>query len=56
MENPDYAKQTPENVKEDVIAAFKSGTTGIMLARKYSEMNLSNLESVGMALDELGLR
>ncbi len=56
MEDPPYAKRTPENVKEDVMAAFKGGATGIMLARKYSEMNLSNLKGVGMALDELNIR
>ena len=56
MENPGYAERTPENVKDDVLAAFRGGAQGIILARKYSEMNLSNLKGVGMALDELGLR
>ena len=56
MENPDYAKRTAENVKNDVLAVFKGGAKGIILARKYSEMNLSNLKGVGMALDELKIR
>lgn len=56
MEDPPYAKRTPANVKKDVLAVFRGGARGIILARKYSEMNLSNLEGVGMALDELKLR
>lgn len=56
MKNPPYAKRTPESVKEDVKAVFRGGAKGIILARKYSEMYLSNLKGVGMALDELGLR
>lgn len=56
MKNPPYAKRNPESVKEDVKAVFRGGAKGIILARKYSEMYLSNLKGVGMALDELGLR
>lgn len=56
MEKPDYAQRTPENVKDDVISVFSEGAEGIILARKYSEMFLTNLAGVGMALDELKLR
>ncbi len=50
---PDYSPCTPESVKESVKAVFRGGAKGIILARKYSEMNLSNLKGVGDALKEL---
>lgn len=50
---PDYAPCTPDSVKESVKAVFRGGAGGIILARKYSEMNLSNLRGVGEALKEL---
>ena len=56
MKNPSYAKRTAKSVKEDVKAVFRGGAKGIILARKYSEMNLSNLQGVGMALDELNIK
>jgi len=49
----DYTLCSPELVKESVKAVFKGGAEGIILARKYSEMNLSNLKGVGEALKEL---
>jgi hypothetical protein len=48
--NPEYSRCTPESTKEAVKAVFRSGAEGIILARKYSEMNLSNLKGVGKAL------
>jgi hypothetical protein len=52
-EDPDYAKCTPESTKDATLAVLKAGAEGIILARKYSEMNLSNLKGVGDALKEL---
>jgi len=51
--DPDYSKCTPESTREAVKAVFRGGAEGIILARKYSEMNLSNLKGVGDALKEL---
>ena len=51
--DPDYSLCTPELVKESVKAVFRGGAEGIIVARKYSEMNLSNLKGVGEALKEL---
>jgi hypothetical protein len=48
----DYGKCTPENVKEMVQAAYRGGTHGLLLSRKYSEMKLANLGAVGVALRE----
>jgi hypothetical protein len=36
------------------MAVLRSGAEGIILARKYSEMRLSNLKGAGDALKELG--
>ncbi len=47
---------TPEKVKQSVLAAFAGGAKGIILARKYSEMNLSSLAGAGEALAELGFK
>ena len=49
----EFSKCTPESTKNAVKAVFNSGAKGIILARKYSEMNLSNLKGVGEALKEL---
>ena len=51
--DPDYSLCTPELVKESVKAVFRGGAEGIIVARKYSEMNLSNLKGVGEALKEI---
>jgi len=51
--NPEASRCTPESRKQAVLAAFKGGAEGILLARKYSEMNLSSLKGVGLALEEL---
>ncbi len=52
-EDPDYARCTPESTKAATVAVLSSGAEGIILARKYSEMNLTNLKGVGDALREL---
>lgn len=53
MKDPDYAECTPQSTRDATLAVFQGGAEGIILARKYSEMNLSNLTGVGIALDEL---
>jgi len=50
-----YSKNDPENLRKAVHAVFNAGSDRILLARKYSEMNLSNLKAVGQALDELDI-
>jgi len=47
---------TPEKIKQSVLAAFAGGAQGIILARKYSEMNLTSLAGAGEALVALGLK
>jgi hypothetical protein len=45
-----HSKCTPEGVAGAVLAAFRGGADGVLLSRKYSEMKLANLGSVGPAL------
>lgn len=52
----DLTRCTPESVKAATLAAFEAGAHGVVLSRKYSEMQLANLSGVGDALTELGLR
>ena len=35
-------------------AAFEAGADGVIISRKYSEMDLQNLEGIGRALKALG--
>ncbi len=49
-----YVKTTPERVKHATLAVLQAGADGIILARKYAEMNLTDLAGVGAALGELG--
>jgi hypothetical protein len=41
-----------EGLKNSIKAAFKGGADGIILSRKYSEMNLSTLVGAGQAIKE----
>jgi hypothetical protein len=50
-----HSKCTPDGTKEAVLAAFRAGSHGVILSRKYSEMLLPNLKGAGAALKELGL-
>lgn len=43
-------KATPEDTYAAVSAALKAGANGIILSRKYSEMDLANLSSAGRAV------
>ena len=49
------AQCTPQGTKAAVLAAFRAGVHGVILARKYSEMRLANLSGAGEAMRELGL-
>jgi hypothetical protein len=44
---------TPENTRENVLAAYRGGADGLLISRKYSEMRLANLSAVGETLREL---
>lgn len=49
------SKSTPQGTKDAVLAAFKAGSHGVVLSRKYSEMKLANLSGAGDAVRELKL-
>jgi hypothetical protein len=49
------SKSSPDGTKEAVIAAFRAGSDGVILSRKYSEMMLANLRGAGAAVRQLGL-
>ena len=51
----DESKCTPEGVRDAVKGAFAGGAKGVVLSRKYAEMQLVNLAGAGKALEELGL-
>ncbi len=50
-----HSKSTPEGTREAVLAAFRAGSDGVILSRKYSEMKLANLAGAGDAIRELRL-
>ncbi len=52
--NSDLAQCSREQVKDAVLAAFAGGAQGVVLSRKYSEMQLDHLAGAGDALKELG--
>lgn len=52
-EGANLVRTTPERVAAAVLAAFEGGASGIVLSRKYSEMNRANLSGVGTALARL---
>jgi hypothetical protein len=43
------SKSTPESAKDAVLAAFRAGSDGVIISRKYSEMKLGNLAGAGQA-------
>jgi hypothetical protein len=49
---PDESKSTPEGVRAATAAALQAGAAGLILSRKYSEMNLANLAAAGQAVRE----
>lgn len=51
----DHSKSSPDGTRDAVLAAFKAGSDGVLLSRKYSEMKLTNLRGAGAAIRQLGL-
>ena len=52
---PDHVRRTtPESVHQSLAAAFEAGVDGVILSRKYSEMDTQNLAAIGRALQTLG--
>jgi hypothetical protein len=47
-------KASPEDTYAAVSAALKAGADGIILSRKYSEMQLANLSTAGRAVRDCG--
>ena len=43
---------SPDDTHAAVTAALKAGADGLILSRKYSEMNLANLDASGWAVRE----
>ncbi|MBD0278978.1 MAG: hypothetical protein ICV81_13615, partial [Flavisolibacter sp.] len=50
----DGRKSSPENVYAATLAAYKAGADGVILSRKYSEMQLTELDAAGRAIREAG--
>ncbi len=48
------ANPPPQGTQDAVLAAFRAGSDGVLLSRKYSEMRLPNLRGAGDAIRELG--
>lgn len=48
------SRSTPEGTRGAVLAAFRAGSDGVLLSRKYSEMRLENLRAAGAAVREAG--
>ena len=46
----DEKKTGPDDVRGAIVAAFRGGAQGVILSRKYSEMQLKNLRAAGEAL------
>jgi hypothetical protein len=53
---PTHVRQsTPEDIRAAVSAALDGGADGLILSRKYSEMQLDNLSAVGDELRDRGI-
>jgi hypothetical protein len=48
------SKSSPDGTRDAVLAAFRAGSDGVLLSRKYSEMKLANLSGAGAAIRQLG--
>lgn len=48
-----HSKCTPQGTEDAVLAAFRAGSDGVILSRKYSEMKLTNLKGAGNAVRKL---
>ncbi len=49
-----HSKCTHQGVRDAVVAAFHGGAEGVILSRKYSEMDLDHLARAGDAIRQLG--
>jgi hypothetical protein len=47
------AKSTPAGTRDAVLAAFRAGSDGVILSRKWSEMKSANLKAAGEAVKQL---
>lgn len=54
-EKGDDPPRSRESVREAVLAAFRAGVPGVVLARMYSEMQLEHLRGAGDAVRQLGI-
>lgn len=48
-----HSKCSPDGVRDAVLAAFRAGSDGVILSRKYSEMKLANLKGAGEAVRQI---
>jgi hypothetical protein len=48
-----HSKCSPDGVRDAVLAAFRAGSDGVILSRKYSEMKLANLRGAGEAMRQI---
>ncbi len=53
---PETAKCSKDIVYRSVMATYRAGGHGVVLAPNYASMHLTHLDGVAQALDELGLR
>ncbi|MBU3079518.1 hypothetical protein [Sphingomonas quercus] len=51
----DEKRTRPEDVRDATLAAYAGGAAGVVLSRKYAEMNLSNIAGAGEALRRMGI-
>jgi len=48
----DSRRQSPDDVHQAIMAAYKAGANGVIISRKYSEMNLNLIDAAGLAIRE----
>jgi hypothetical protein len=48
------SKSSPDGTRDAVLAAFRAGSDGVILSRKWSEMKSANLSGAGAAIRQLG--
>ena len=53
---PDTAKMTTDIAYRSVMATYRAGGHGVVLAPNYASMHLTHLDGVAQALTELGLK
>jgi hypothetical protein len=53
---PEVAKCSQDIVYRSVMATYRAGGDGVVLAPNYASMHLTHLDGVAQALEELGLK